>query len=187
MGFHTFDADRAATLDDPARFEHCSVEELFGLLPPDTAATVADLGSGTGLYTERLAQAYSRVYGVDVQAAMHDYYRERGIATNVDLVRADIVDLPFSDGELDGAVSTFTFHEFADVSALAECRRTLRAGASLALVDWSAAGPGEAGPPTAERYDAAAAADLLAEAGFVVETACERCETFAALARTPQN
>lgn len=183
MGFHTFDADRASILDNPTRFEHCSVEELFGLLAVDESATVADLGSGTGLYTSRLARGLGRVYAVDVQDAMHDYYRESGVPANVELISADITDLPFDDDALDGCVSTFTFHEFAGESALLACRRVLAPGARLALVDWSAAGSGERGPPTDERYAADDAATLLRESGFDIEHHTERRETFAVVAR----
>ena len=185
MGFHTFDADRAATLDDPTRFEHCSVEELFGALAVDETATIADLGSGTGLYTSRLAAGLGHVYAVDVQPAMHDHYREAGVPANVELVTADITGLPFADDALDGAVSTFTFHEFASADAVAECRRVLAPGARLVLVDWSAAGTGEGGPPTDERYDAADAAELLTDADFTVPTSTERRDTFAVTARVP--
>ena len=187
MGFHMFDADRAATLDDPARFERCSVEELFGALAVDERATVADLGSGTGLYTTRLAAGVGHVYAVDVQAVMHDHYRETGVPSNVELVAADIGKLPFADDALDGAVSTFTFHEFAGEGALAECRRVLAPGARLALVDWSAAGPRAAGPPTDERYDATDAVRLLTDAGFAVPTSTERRDTFAVTARVPDD
>ena len=187
MGFHTFDADRAPTLNDPARFERCSVEELFGALAVDERATVADLGSGTGLYTSRLAAGVGQVYAVDVQAVMHGHYREAGVPSNVELVAADIGNLPFADDALDGAVSTFTFHEFASADALAECRRVLAPGTRLALVDWSAAGTGEGGPPTDERYDATDATRLLTDAGFAVPTSTERRDTFAVTARVPDD
>lgn len=178
MGFHTFDADRAAVLDDPARFAHCSVEELYALLTPDPDATVADIGSGTGLYTDCVAEFVGRIHAVDVQPAMHERYRDHGVPANVELVTAEAGDLPFADGALDGAFSTFTFHEFAGEGALAELRRVLAPGARLAVADWSGAGAGESGPPVAERFSAAEAASMLADAGFEVGPTSERRDTF---------
>ncbi|WP_139136090.1 class I SAM-dependent methyltransferase, partial [Haladaptatus sp. W1] len=91
--------------------------------------TVADLGSGTGFYTDDVASfgeaSNVSVYAVDMQDAMHDYYREKGVPENVALVTATIDDLPFDDDELDAAFSTMTFHEFASEDALAEVGRVL--------------------------------------------------------------
>lgn len=177
MGFHTFDADRADKLEDPERFRFCSREELLGALDPASDDRVADLGSGTGFYTRELAPFSGTVEAVDVQAEMHNAFREYGVPENVSLVTADVADLPFADDALDGAASTMTFHEFATPDSLAELRRVLAPGARLVVADWTATGRGEEGPPLAERYDAADAESLLADAGFAVRTATDRPET----------
>lgn len=177
MGFHTFDAADADKLEDPARFQYCSRDELAAALAPDASARVADLGSGTGFYTRALAPFAGAVAAVDVQPVMHDYFRDHGVPGNVSLVTATVDALPFSAGSLDGAFSTMTFHEFATPDALAEVRRVLAADAPFVAADWSGAGAGEDGPPLDERYDADEAAALLADAGFAVETAVDRPET----------
>ncbi|GGN11061.1 class I SAM-dependent methyltransferase [Halarchaeum nitratireducens] len=183
MGFHTFDTEKAAALEDAAdRYRYCSREELLGSLAPDPGAAVADLGSGTGFYADDVAPFVGTLHAVDVQPEMHDYYREKGVASNVDLVAAAVGDLPFADDALDGAYGTMTFHEFADEASVAELARVCRPGARLVVVDWSAAGAGETGPPLSERYDADAAATMLADAGFDVERADERVETLAVTA-----
>jgi len=177
MGFHTFDADRAAKLEDPERFRLCSREELLAGLDPEPDDRVADLGSGTGFYTRELAPFAGTVEAVDVQAEMHDVFREHGVPETVSLVIADVADLPFADDALDGAASTMTFHEFATPDSLAELHRVLAPGARLVVADWTAAGRGEEGPPLAERYDAVDAETLLTDAGFTVEEATDRPET----------
>jgi len=178
MGFHTYDPDRADRLDDAARYRYLSEEELLAVVRPAAGETLADLGSGTGFYTEPVAARAGRVYAVDVQEAMHGHYRGKGPADSVEFVTADVADLPLADGELDGAFTTMTYHEFAGRGALGEVARVLRPGGRLVVVDWTARGPGEAGPPTDERYDLAAAAGHLREAGFRVVAAEERRETF---------
>jgi len=186
MGFHTYDPDRAENLEDVTRFRYCSREELLeGLGVERTGeATVADVGSGTGFYTDEIAPYVGRMYAVDVQPEMHDHYRANGVPENVSLVTAEAADLPFSDDELDGAFSTMTYHEFASEAALDELRRALAPGAPLVTVDWSATGEGARGPPTDERYDRARAVDHHEAVGFTVERAATRPETFVVVART---
>ena len=184
MGFHTFDSDRAAALEDAAeRYRYCSREELHGLVAPHAEMRLADLGSGTGFYTDDLAPHTGAVYAVDVQAVMHDHYREKGLPENVELVEADAADLPFGTAELDAAFSTMTFHEFANAEALAEVSRVLRPGGRLITVDWDRDGVGEAGPLRDETYGLDDAVSLQTDAGFVVERAERRPETFVCVAR----
>jgi SAM-dependent methyltransferase len=192
MGFHTFDADRAPNLEDPSRYRFCSAEELRALF--DLGGTVADLGSGTGFYTDDVAPYVETCYAVDVQREMHEFYREKGVPENVDLVEAAVDDLPFDDDHLDGAFSTMTYHEFgpeprpgeagertesaSDDDALAELRRVLAPDARLGIVDWSANGEGADGPPVDERFALDDCAAAFEERGFAVEFGRERQETF---------
>lgn len=176
MGFHTFDPAETDKLDDPTRFRLCSREELLGALPD--GGTLLDLGSGTGFYTDDVAPYASRVYAVDVQPEMHDLYREKGVPENVDLITAEAADLPFADGELDAAVSTMTYHEFASETALTELARVCAPGARVGIADWSRRGEGTAGPPTTERYALADAREAFKTTGFTIEYGSERRETF---------
>jgi ubiquinone/menaquinone biosynthesis C-methylase UbiE len=187
MGFHTFDPEKAAKLEDAERYRYVSRDELLAELDLADDDTVADLGSGTGFYTDDVASFGDDigvdVYAVDIQEEMHDHYREKGVPENVALVTAAIDDLPFDDDELDVAFSTMTFHEFAGADALAEVARLLRPGGRLVVADWSADGRGESGPPVDERYDEEKARELLTAAGFEVEFGNERPETFVLVAR----
>jgi ubiquinone/menaquinone biosynthesis C-methylase UbiE len=178
MGFHTFDVSRADALEDESRYRYVSVDELLALFDPDPAAVVADLGSGTGFYTDDVAPYVGTCYAVDVQSEMHEYYREKGAPANVSFLTCEVADLPLGDGALDGVFSTMTFHEFADESAVTELSRVLAPGALLGVADWSAQGLGEAGPPREERYDLEVAVEMAEAAGFTVEYGRERRETF---------
>jgi ubiquinone/menaquinone biosynthesis C-methylase UbiE len=183
MGYHTYDAARADNLEQaPQRYRYCSAEELLGPLALSGSETVADLGSGTGFYTDDVAPLAGTVYAVDVQAAMHDYYREKGVPENVELVTAEVGDLPLADGALDAVFSTMTYHEFASEVALSEVARVLRLGGQFVVVDWASTGSGESGPPVDERFSRDQAVSALGKSGFDIETAAVRPETFVVVA-----
>ncbi|ELY66323.1 class I SAM-dependent methyltransferase [Natrinema versiforme] len=183
MGYHTFDAERADKLEVAGRrYRFVSAEELLWALSLSPDDTVADLGSGTGFFTDDVAPHADEVYAVDVQEEMHEYYREKGLPENVDLVTSDVSDLPFDDSGVDAAFSTMTYHEFASDAALAEIRRVLAADGRLVVVDWAATGTGEDGPPVDERYSADEAADALREVGLAIEHEAVRPETFLLIA-----
>jgi ubiquinone/menaquinone biosynthesis C-methylase UbiE len=178
MGFHTYPIERADNLEDPWRYEFCSAEELLALFDPGPEDTVADLGSGTGFYTDDVAPYAERVYAIDVQEAMGKYYREKGLPEAVETVTAAIADLPFEEGAIDAAFSTMTYHEFAARDALAELARVLRPGGRVGVVDWTAEGTGEEGPPLEERFDLDRAVSDLEALGFEITGASARRETF---------
>lgn len=183
MAFHTYPLDRADALEDPSRYRYCSREELLAALSVDSDAVVADLGSGTGFYTDDVAPFAERVYAVDVQEGMHERYREKGVPGNVELVTAEVEDLPLPDGTLDAAFSTMTYHEFATPAALAELRRVLSPDGRLVTVDWSADGAGETGPNRDERFDLDEAIEHHRDADFSIERASARPETFLLVAQ----
>jgi ubiquinone/menaquinone biosynthesis C-methylase UbiE len=183
MGFHTFDVGRADSLEREGRYRYVSVDELLALFKPNSPDTVADLGSGTGFYTDDVAPYVEQIQAVDVQPEMHAYYREKGAPTNVAFVTANVRKLPFADDALDGAFSTMTFHEFATEASLTEVTRVLAPGARFGIADWSAQGRGEAGPPLEERFDLMAAESMAEAVGLEVTYGAERRETFVATLR----
>lgn len=186
MGFHTYPLERADSLEDPSRYRYCSREELVSHLDREGVDVVADLGSGTGFYTDDVAPFVDHLYAVDIQSAMHDLYREKGVPDNVELVTAGVDTLPFDDDHLDGAYSTMTHHEYASEAAFAELARVIRPNGLLVTVDWAKEGTGESGPSTDERYDISTAIDHLQAGGFHIRSSQLRPETFLIAARLDQ-
>ncbi|MBX0294008.1 class I SAM-dependent methyltransferase [Haloarcula nitratireducens] len=177
MGFHTFDPDRADQLEDPSRYEYVSVDELLALFDPGPDDVVADLGSGTGFYTDDVAAAAGTVYALDVQSEMHDIYREKGMPENVVPVTATVEAMPV-DEPLDAVFSTMTFHEFATSEAMAAVADALEPGGRVGFADWTRNGAGTDGPPVEERYAAADAVEMCEAVGIEVHRAEDRRETF---------
>ncbi len=109
---------------------------------------------------------------------MHDYYRDKGVPVNVELITAEISDLPFDTSFLDVAVSTMTYHEFAGSDALRELARAICPDGRLVIADWSAEELGETGPPLDERFAAEETASSLRNHGFKIRHQATRTETF---------
>jgi len=110
-------------------------EWLRDLLPPGPDANVADVGSGTGIFTRLLLDHGYRVWAVEPNAAMRakaesDLARTPGF-TSVDAT-AEHTKLP------DRSMSLYTaaqaFHWFEPVAARREAMRILRPGASVFLI-----------------------------------------------------
>ena len=183
MGFHTFDPDRAPKLEDESRYRWCSREELLGLVAPHPSMRVADLGSGTGFFADDVAPYVATVYAIDLQEAMHEFYREKGVPDNVELIDAPVDDLPLPDDGVDAAFSVDTYHEYASDESLEELHRVLRPGGRVITVDWSATGERVTGPPLTERFTLGETVSHFIEAGFTIESAADRLETYVCVAR----
>ncbi|MFB6296019.1 MAG: class I SAM-dependent methyltransferase [Halobacteriales archaeon] len=179
---HTFDVSMADRLEDASRYRYCSREELVALVDPDPGDRILDLGSGTGFYTRDLAPFAGTVVGIDVQRGMHDLFGEHGVPANVSRVTANAEALPIAASAFDAALTTMTFHEIATDAGLAELARSVRAGGRFAVVDWTANGDGESGPPLEDRKTVDEAASMLEAAEFEIESAQERPETFVLVA-----
>lgn len=178
MAPEPYDDERIERLQDPEAFRYCSGEELRAYLSPSPDWRVADLGSGTGRFTDELAPVADTVYAVDARPGLHAVYRDTGVPDSVEPVTADFSSLPFPDGHLDGTVSLRTYHHgFAD--ALDEVARVLRPGGRLVVLDWSATGAGDREGKLRDHYvDLATAQSALLDAGFAIPVARERHETF---------
>lgn len=177
---HDF-TDRTDRLSDPAQYRYLSAEELRAYLDPGPDWTVADLGSGTGLFTDELAPVADRVYAIDIRPGLHDRYNENGMAPNVVPILADFSMLPFPDDHLDGAVSIRTFHHGFE-AVLEEVVRVLRPGGRLVVVDWSATATGEKAGREDEFFDLAEVQSILFAHGFRIVEARERRDTFVVVA-----
>jgi arsenite methyltransferase len=104
---------------------------------------VADLGSGSGYFTVRLARAVGpdgRVYAVDVDEEMNEYLRgrlaEEGI-DNVEVVLGDYDDPKLPDGRIDLLFTSNTYHHIQDRSEyFRRVRADLAPGGRVAVIEY---------------------------------------------------
>jgi len=95
-------------------------ERVVEALAIEPGLVVADLGSGSGYFTSRLARAVGpegRVYATDIDADINELLRERlaeeGVE-NVEIVLARPDDPLLPDGEIDLVFSSDTYHHMQD-------------------------------------------------------------------------
>lgn len=132
-----FSPHKAGVLEDEARLAMLSEHTLRRLLDLTGTEDIADLGSGTGFYTNRVAAwTTGTVYGVELQPEMQRLHQAKAIPANVRLVLSDIEDLPLPPASLDRALSINTFHETHGRSGLERLARVLRPQGRFVIVDW---------------------------------------------------
>ena len=104
---------------------------------------IADIGSGSGYFTRRLAKAVlpeGKVYGVDIQPEMNVILAENcqkaGI-TNVEIVLSEEADPKLPAGTIDWMLLVDVYHEFQQpVPMLAKMREALKPGGRVALLEY---------------------------------------------------
>lgn len=101
---------------------------------------VLDVGCGTGVLAQRLAELHPKmvIVGVDASSRMLARARARLSGTsNVTFVRARAEQLPFPDASFDLILSASALHHFTDPSrAFREMRRLLVDNGAIAVLDW---------------------------------------------------
>ena len=94
-------------------------------------ASVLDLGIGTGLASEPLAQAGAKITGIDPSVAMLTRARARLPQARLGPGRAEA--LPFQPATFDAAIAAEVFHLVDQPAALAQVRHVVREGGTVAI------------------------------------------------------
>jgi len=119
-------------------------EEVIRVLDIRAGDQVADVGSGSGYFTFRLANAVGpggKVFAVDVDRRMNDYLRERARVEghkNVEVILAEPDDpgLPPSGVDMIFSVNTYHFLE-RRTAYFARAGKYLRPGGRVVIIDFN--------------------------------------------------
>jgi 2-polyprenyl-3-methyl-5-hydroxy-6-metoxy-1,4-benzoquinol methylase len=107
-------------------------------LPEKDGLEILDFGAGTGLLTERLAPHVASIVAVDVSPSMIAKLREKAssLPCRLQTLQLDLTNGDLPSLEVDGIVSTMTFHHIEEPAALLKRLHTLlRPGGFIALCD----------------------------------------------------
>lgn len=97
-------------------------------------ARVADLGCGSGAFTELLRREGYRATGVDISPKLVALGKSK--YPGLDLIEGDVEHLPFENGSFDGVLLSGLVHHFPDPRACAaETFRILKAGGRFMAFD----------------------------------------------------
>jgi len=108
-----------------------AVVRLGGFAP---GARVADLGCGSGVFTDLLRQGGYDAVGVDLSPKLIALGRSK--YPGLELIEGDVEALPFSDASLDGVLLSGLVHHLPDPSrCAAEAFRVLRPGGRFVAFD----------------------------------------------------
>ena len=166
-----FDPERAARLDDPARFEYVPPQEVARLLALPSNARVLDFGTGTGTYAIELARLRPdvEVIAFDEQPAMLDLLREKPAAASLPNLKLLLAGQSGSSlaGQIDRVLALNVLHELGD-EALKSLRALLKPGGEAFFIDWNAEVDRPLGPPRDHVYTPAEARMRLESMGYQV-------------------
>lgn len=131
--------------------------KVIAALKLKAGQAVADIGSGTGYFSVRLARSNAaiHVYGVDIEPAMVDYLRSRASKEglpNITVVQAsaDSANLPVA---VDLVLIVDTHHHIPNrVDYFRRLSASLKPGGRLAIIDFKPDAP--MGPPREFRFTA---------------------------------
>ncbi len=166
-----FNPERAARLDDPARFEYLPPVEVAKMLDIPAGGKVLDFGTGTGTYALELARLRPdvEVVAFDEQPEMLDLLRAKPAAKELTNVKPALpVEIAAYKVKIDRVLALNVLHELGD-EALRNLKALLKPDGAALFIDWNAAVERPAGPPADHLYSPAEGRHRLEQMGFHVQ------------------
>lgn len=168
---HIFDPTNWQRLESSERMERLNPPEMIGRLGLHPGAHVADLGSGTGVFTVELARAVGptgRVFALDRSPEMLQVAGSKELPPTVRVMQVDLShDLPLPEGGLDCCLIAFVLHEIEPPEHMvAQMFHVLKHGGTVAVLEWRDDAPEGHGPSKARRIGETKLADMLRAGGF---------------------
>lgn len=93
--------------------DHRIVAKLISLLDLPTGSKIADIGAGTGNYSNAIAQQGYQVIAIEPSKVMQ---RQQQSHPDVSWITASAEQIPLADNTLDGAVVMLALHHFNDLN-----------------------------------------------------------------------
>ena len=151
-------------------------DKVIAAMQLEPGYVVADIGSGSGYFTRRLARAVlpdGIAYGVDIQPEMNAILAEncaRESITNVKIILGDTADPKLPPESIDWMLLVDVYHEFQEPEAmLAKMRAALKPDGRVALLEYRLLGDTATHIKTSHRMSVAQVLREWEPAGFELE------------------
>jgi SAM-dependent methyltransferase len=167
-----FDPKEKDRLRDPRRIEREDPNLIWEKLGLENPLCIVDVGCGLGFAAIPFSKKMpgGKVYACDVSSEMLEAMKleaEAADARNIVPVLCQEAKIPIEPGIADVLLTQNLHHELhSAVDTLLECKRILRRGGKIAVIDWKKE-PMDFGPPQDIRVTAKKIGSDLREAGFV--------------------
>ena len=132
-----------SVLENEDREVYAKRNEILAATGVKPGMAVADVGSGTGLFTRMFAQAVTpggRVYAVDISQPLLDHVMQTAKAQGLDNVTAVLdsaTDVNLPEASVDLVYLCDTYHHFeSPQEVLASIKKALKPGGRLVVIDF---------------------------------------------------
>ena len=117
-------------------------ELIDDLLKPGPGEFILDAGCGTGVFTLDMISCGARVVGLDLSLSMIKKARQKGASSQLRIISADIIRLPFLENSFDKTVSITALEFIPDgQKAIKELFRVTRKGGTLVVATLNSLSP----------------------------------------------
>lgn len=151
---HRFECENRSKLMSEERRRFQPADDIIARTELKDTDVVADLGCGTGYITVPLSRHVAKTVAIDSQLGMLEDLKKRigsDRGNDMNFVLAELPDIPLKDGSMDHLFLINMLHEVEDRDKMiTECRRTLKVGGMITLVDFQKRAT-SMGPPLEER------------------------------------
>ena len=168
---HIFDTAKWQRMESPERVARLDPPAMIARLGLHHGMHVADLGSGTGLFTIELARAVGptgRVFALDQSDEMRQAMLAKELPPTIRVMAVDLHhDLPLPEGSLDCCFISFVLHEITPPEhMITQMHHVLRHGGKVAILEFRDEAPEGTGPPKPRRIGEEKLTAMVTEHGF---------------------
>jgi ubiquinone/menaquinone biosynthesis C-methylase UbiE len=122
--------------------KHYEGELILEMLKPGRGERILDVGCGTGIFTQDVISAGSRVVGLDFSSPMLQRAGRKFKRRPFYMIQGDLRDLPFGDNRFDKVVSVTAIEFIEDGrSAVGEVFRVTKPGGIIVVASLNSLGP----------------------------------------------
>ena len=165
-----FNPKKLKKLNDPERLKDIPPQWIWGKLQLNKPQVLVDVGAGTGFFSIPFVELTEKgkVYACDISTTMMDWMHQNVCSNHKHIIpvkmQETVVELP---DEIADLVYMITLHHElkAPLQLIKECRRLLKTGGKIAIVDWKKVEMAM-GPPLEIRCTVGLVENQLNEAGF---------------------